>query len=170
MSGDLVNPEFELHIDEDKAVTYIKECTLEHVENFEKALIDTGVDQADEINEVNLKEKLCNGLYSRALTIPKGTFITGRLHLKDYIDIFVSGDLTVKSFFADGTIEETKRLNEFTFLEGKAGRKRVLIAHEDSLWITVDPTEATDIEGITERISSFNSTEYKMLKEGEKCQ
>jgi len=80
--------------------------------------------------------------------LSKGLLVTGKIHAREYIDIFISGHVTVKSFMPNGEVEDSVELTEFQFLRGRAGRKRVLYVHEDTLWVTVDPTQATGSEGV----------------------
>jgi len=143
------------------AVPAINDCTLEQIEDIEDAIIDEDLNIIDEINAFGLRHKLVGNLYARVLNIPKGTFLTGRIHKRPYIDIFISGDVTVKSFLADGSIEEVQRVNSFRFFEGIPGRKRVLYAHEDTIWITVDPTVATDVEKAEDEITTPHMKDYK---------
>ena len=154
-----------LTIDESRAKHFIDNVTIDQIEHIEGKVAGTPVNEVEALNAMFLVEKLCNGLYARALTIPKGCFLTGKVHKEDYIDIFVSGDVTVKSFLNDGTVEPLERVDDFRFFEGKAGRKRVLIAHETTLWITVDPSAAKDVSEAEDSISVFNITEYNKLLE-----
>lgn len=145
-------------------------CCIDDVENFETFMIDNGLNQRDEINEHCLEEKLVGKLYCRRLIIPKGVFLTGRVHKKPYLDIFISGDVTVKSFCHDGEIESTTRLNSFEFLNGKPGRKRVLFAHEETIWLTIDPVEVEDVtkaedDMSTPSLNDFNEV-MKCLQSG----
>ena len=142
----------------------IDQCSIDDVDRVEDFLIDEGLNVKDQINAELLEEKLTDGLYSRRLLIPKGTFLTGRVHRKPYIDIFISGDVTVKSFIADGTIEETERIKYFRYFEGKPGRKRVLYAHEDTVWVTVDPVETEDVTKAEEEMSVPYLNQYNILE------
>ena len=153
---------------EASALTTIEKSTSETIEEFGQAVIDSGMNQVDELNAMGLKDKLSNGLYARVLTIPKGAFIIGRIHVRPYIDIFISGDVTVKSFLADDTVEEVERINSFRFFEGKQGRRRVLYAHEETTWVTVDPTLATKVEEAEDEITVCRMQEYTKLLEAGK--
>lgn len=147
------------------AIDFIDKTNLEQVEEAEDAIIKNNLNQVKEFNEGFLKDKFIPGLYSRMLFIPKGVFMTGRIHKKDYIDILASGDVTVKSYLADGTIEDTKRYNEPDYFEGKAGRKRVLFTHEDTVWITVDPTLAESKDDLEDDITVDQMKNYKKMLE-----
>jgi hypothetical protein len=127
------------------SVSLLDNSTIEDVEKYEDSVREMGIDVKDELNNQGMFDKYCNGLYARTLFIPKGILMTGALHKNDYIDIFISGDITVKSYYANGDIEEVTRVDKFQYFNGKAGRKRVLYAHEDTMWVTVDPTIKDDV-------------------------
>lgn len=152
------------------AAPAIAKCTLESVEDLENKIVGADVNQAEEINAVGMKDKLVNGLYARILTIPKGAFLTGKVHKQPYIDIFVSGDITFKSFLENGEIDEDERITSDTvqFFEGKPGRKRVGYAHEDTVWITVDHTQAVHIEQAENDITFFQMKDYHRMLEDKK--
>lgn len=152
-----------LSISEPSALRAVNEWPLPVVEEFENFIQSQGLNQVDVMNSNGLADKRVDGLYCRALTIKAGTFLTGRIHLKPYIDIFISGDVTVKSFLSDGTLEESERVDSFRFFEGKAGRKRVLYAHEDTLWVTVDPTDYMG-EGVPSDVVVDKMQDYMRLK------
>jgi len=84
------------------------------------------------------KNNHINGMYTREILIPKGTLLTGRVHLFDYVDIMLSGDITV------ATEAGPVRYVGANVFDGKAGRKRAGYAHEDTRWISV---HATDLGG-----------------------
>ena len=136
-------------------------ASLEDIESFERDVEAAGVNLKDQMNDDGMKDHLIEGMYGRALKLPKGMFLTGMIHARDYIDIFVSGHVTVKSFLDTGEIEEAVELKEFQFLPGKAGRKRVLYVHEDTLWITVDPTIATAIADVAGDVIFPKMDQYK---------
>ena len=72
------------------------------------------------------------GMYTREILIKKDTILTGRVHMYDYVDIMLSGDITVVN-----NLGERIRYNGANVLHGKAGTKRAGYAHEDTRWITV---------------------------------
>lgn len=95
--------------------------------------------------EIPVKHRFVGGMYSREITIPKNTLLTGRIHKFDHFDIMLSGDITVST--DNG---EVKRITGLNILEGKAGKKRAGIAHEDTHWITFHSAEERDPEEMYE--------------------
>ena len=150
---------------ESMLLSIVSNATLSQIRAVEDNIIDRGLNEKDTINSQGMVDKLIPGMYARVLNIPKGTFLIGKIHKRPYIDICASGDITLKSFLHDGSLEETERINGFKFMEGKAGRKRVGFAHEDTVWITVDPTSATCIEEAERDITTLQMDEYLNIVE-----
>lgn len=98
-----------------------------------------------------------NGMYTRQIMIPKGTLLTGRVHLFDYVDIMLSGDITVAT--ADGPVRYTGH----NVLHGKAGRKRAGYAHEDTYWITVHNTDISDGDVFFNTMTVGTMKEFNLL-------
>jgi hypothetical protein len=113
--------------------------------------------------EIPVESLFVNGMYARKILIPRDTILTGRVHLSDYVDIMLSGDITV------ATPEGVKRFTGFNIFEGKKGRKRAGYAHEDTHWVTVHRTEIKDPEECVNSMTVCNMTKYKLL-EAAKCQ
>ena len=106
--------------------------------------LETAMLQNEQV-EVPVSHMFSGGVYSREITIPKGTLLTGRIHKFDHFDIMLSGDVTVST--DNG---EVKRLTGLNIMEGKAGKKRAGFAHEDTHWITFHSAEERDPEEMYE--------------------
>jgi hypothetical protein len=105
-----------------------------------------------------------NGMYTRQIMIPRDTVLTGRVHLFDYVDIMLSGDITVS------TPEGTHRYTGFNVFHGKAGRKRAGYAHEDTHWITVHNTEVSDGDEFMKTLTVQTMKDFNLLLENKTCQ
>lgn len=81
--------------------------------------------------EIDTIERFIGSMYVREIIIPKDCTITSRVYKRSYVDIMVSGDITITD--SNGTY----RLTGFNLLEGTSGRKRAGYAHEETRWITV---------------------------------
>ena len=147
-------------IQADDAVDFLSKATLADVESMEAKFVDFGLDISAKINEAGLTHLIYNNMYCRALFVEKGKFLTGKMHMNKYIDICAYGDVLVRNFFEDGTEEDETRLQGFSLMKGVVGRKRVVVAYEDTLWITVDPTNATNLEEAEEETLAYNSSEF----------
>ena len=140
--------------------------------DIDKLLGDVIVDRIEEMEahmlqceqiEIPVQSNNINGMYTREITIPKGSLITGAVHLFDYVDIMLSGDITVST--ADGP----KRFTGPNVLSGKAGRKRAGYAHEDTKWVTVHKTDIADGDEFVKLLTVPTMKEYLML-EDKSCQ
>ena len=107
--------------------------------------------------ELPVEHLFINGMYARKILIPAGTVLTGAVHKWGYVDIMLSGDISV------ATPDGIKRLTGWNILEGKAGRKRAGFAHEDTHWITVHKTDATDANGIEEVLTVATIDQFYAL-------
>ncbi len=146
-----------------EAIQTINNATLENIEDGEKRIIADGLNQVEALNAGFMKDKFIHGMYARALLIPKHTFLTGKIHKRPYIDCVAYGDVSVKSFFEDGSYEDIDRIDSFTYFEGKEGRKRVLFTHQDTLWFTVDPTSSTSADGVPADVIFDTMTDYRNI-------
>ena len=91
-----------------------------------------------------LEEALTPGIYTRELTMPKGSLVFSRVHMQTHPFMIVSGRVSVY----DGDC--VKVLSAPHKGITKAGTKRVLYVHEDTTWITFHPTDVEVLEGINE--------------------
>lgn len=103
------------------------------------------------------------GLVARELFMPKGAVVTGHIHVDEHIVVIPYGDVTV------ATDEGTERyIGPCTFV-GKAGSKRALLMHEDTLWIAINPSDATTREEAEERVVVKTHEDFLMIQEERKC-
>jgi len=69
------------------------------------------------------------------MTIPKGTFIIGKIHKHQHLNIFSRGKVRVFTEFGE------KRLEAPCTFVSEVGLKRAVYAEEDTMWTTVHLTE-----------------------------
>lgn len=102
------------------------------------------------------KESFVNGMYTREILIPAGTILTGRVWKHPYVDIMISGDITV------ATPDGLRRLTGYNQMRGMEGRKRAGYAHEDTLWVTVHRTdlELPQPDAMRDELTFFSMAEY----------
>jgi hypothetical protein len=91
------------------------------------------------------------GMCSRTIFIPAGTVLTGALTNIANLCI-LSGDITVT------TDEGPRRLTGFHVIPAKAGFKRAGVAHADTYWTTIWPTQLSDIEAIEDEMTSESAS------------
>lgn len=90
--------------------------------------------------ECKTQHWFCNGMYVRECTFPKGVTATGAAHLADHVSIMVRGDMTVL------TERGIERMTGYNIWTPRPGLRRVGYAHEETVWLTVDRTNAKTVE------------------------
>jgi len=90
--------------------------------------------------EIQVKHIFSEGLYAREIFIPKGTLLTGKIHLTEHLNIISQGDISVL------TEHGMKRIKAPCTIVSSAGIKRAGYAHEDTVWTTIHATNETDLE------------------------
>ncbi len=93
------------------------------------------------------------GLYLRALVIPKGSYLTSKVHRVEHPFILAEGKMTI---FTEQGGEEQIVAPHINIT--KAGTRRFARADENSLWVTCHATDKTteaevEAEVIIERIN-----------------
>ena len=90
--------------------------------------------------DFSLINRFADGLYARQVTIKKGCLLTSKIHLKEHFAFILTGDISV------WTDEDYQRVKAPQVLITQPGTKRVLLAHEETVWITVHATKAKTVE------------------------
>lgn len=89
--------------------------------------------------DFGLVNRFADGLYARQVTMRRGYFLTSKIHLKEHFAFVLTGDISV------WTDEHYERIKAPQVLVTQPGTKRVLLAHEDTVWITVHATNARTV-------------------------
>ena len=82
--------------------------------------------------KLELKHFYANDIYARELFIPNDVTIVGKIHKYDHLVMVIKGEL---SFSMDDC--SVKRVKAPFIMQSKAGAKRAIYAHEDSVMVTV---------------------------------
>lgn len=90
--------------------------------------------------EIETKHYFADGLYAREIFIPKGTLLTGKIHLFEHLNVISKGDISVM------TDDGIKRIVAPAMIISKPGIKRVGYAHEDTVWTTIHACKETDVD------------------------
>jgi len=106
-----------------------------------------------EFNEGKVKHHFGSGVYGRELFIPAGNIIVSKIHRGKTFNIIAKGKISV--------IDPERGLNTYealtTFVSSPM-TKRIVIAHEDTVWITSHENEnnSEDLEEIEDKITAKN--------------
>ncbi len=89
-----------------------------------------------------LKHTFGDGLYIREITMPKGMILTSKIHKTTHPYFVVKGDVSVVT--ENGTV----RIKAPYWGITKAGTKRILRMHEETVWVTVhsNPENTKDLK------------------------
>lgn len=97
------------------------------------------------------------GVYARALYIPKGTRLTGKIHKYSQINVLLMGDITVL------TESGTRRVKPPFIVVSPPGTKRIAYAHEDTIWLTILGTDLTSVEEIEAHFVAETEEQYQQF-------
>lgn len=102
-------------------------------------------DQA-ELIEVPVVHHFAPGVYMRQMDAAAGTLVVSKMHRTEHMNILLKGSLTV------ATEDGIQLMTAPCVLKSMPGTKRIGYFHEDSSWITVHPTEETNLEKIEQQV------------------
>ena len=92
--------------------------------------------------ELPLEHFICNKTYTRQITLPKDMLLTGKVHNFDHVSILSKGDVSVM------TDEGVTRIKAPATWISKAGTKRLIYVHEETIWATIHQSENTLVEDL----------------------
>jgi len=119
--------------------------------DFEEKLLQVpGVLIGHEMDEsmCPLTHKFIDGLYVREIFMPKGIILTSRLHKTNHPYFILRGDVSVAT--EEGIVRLVAPYSGIT----KAGTKRLLFTHADTVWVTIHATNLTDERQVVAEITS----------------
>ena len=96
--------------------------------------------------ELPLEHFICNKTYTRQITLPKDIILTGKVHNFDHTSIISKGDVTIM------TDEGVTRIKAPATWISKAGTKRLIYVHEETIWATIHQSEHTIVEDLEKEL------------------
>lgn len=106
--------------------------------------------------EIQPKHYFSKKVYAREIEIKKGTFLVGKIHKYNNLNILSKGDITIFS------IEGSMRVQAPYTVVSIPGVKRFAYAHEDCIWTTIHGTDETDLDKIE---NEFIANDYSEVFE-----
>lgn len=94
--------------------------------------------------KIEPKHYFSKGVYAREVTLPKGITAVGKIHKHENLNILSKGDVSIVS------AEGMRRIQAPATFVSPPGAKRVVYAHEESVWTTIHGTDERDVEKIEE--------------------
>ncbi len=109
--------------------------------------------------ELQVNHHFSKGIYAREMIIPKGTILTGKIHKHEHLNIMTKGKIRVV------TEEGAKDVVAPAIIASPAGTKRAGVAIEDTIWITIHPTDERDLDKIEDQFIAQSFDEFDRLLE-----
>ena len=114
--------------------------------NLQEAMVKARADGALVDCDFPLEHTFTEGVYARQMTIPQGSVIVGKIHRHAHLNFVMRGHVSVMTDAGVTTLKGP------TMFVSTPGTKRVVHAHEDTVWITVHVTDKTDLDKIEDSI------------------
>lgn len=127
----------------------------EKILQFREALAQVPGVKFGDMDECPLKHTFADGVYVREIFIPKGMLIVGKIHRHAHPNFILKGEVSIVT--ESGGVQ---RLKAPMSLISPAGTKRVVFAHEDTVWITVHVTKETDLDKIEKVVIAETYEEF----------
>jgi|TARA_B110000858_G_C17754659_1_gene451461 hypothetical protein len=106
---------------------------------------------------IPIKHYFMDGVYIREMTMKKGIAVVGAIHKHLHMCFLLTGRVTVVNE------EETVDHIAPCFIISTPGIKRVLYAHEDSIWFNThkNPSNTSDVKQLEKEIVAISYEEYE---------
>ncbi len=116
---------------------------------------------------IEVEHEFGEGLYRRKATAPKASVVISMVHKHDNFAFIMTGEVTVVSEAGPTRIKAP-----CAFLT-KAGTKRMIIAHEESIWYTVHSIPDhlgphSDIEDVEDYLACGTLADYDLFLESQR--
>ena len=158
MAGNLnVREKAEVAKDFKSAVTELEQ-NLRNIANGETVVV--GTDEKPIVSDstlIPIRHFFMDGVYVREMTMYKDTVVVGAIHKHLHMCFLLTGKITVVNE------EETVDHIAPCFIVSTPGIKRVLYAHEDSIWYNThkNPSNTEDVEELERDIVAISYKEYE---------
>ena len=158
MTRDLnVREKAEIAKDFKSAVTELEQ-NLRNMANGETVVV--GTDEKPIVSDsalIPIRHFFMDGVYVREMTMYKDTVVVGAIHKHLHMCFLLAGKITVVNE------EETVDHIAPCFIVSTPGIKRVLYAHEDSIWYNThkNPSNTEDVEELERDIVAISYKEYE---------
>jgi len=103
-----------------------------------------GNDDEVEPDSLPLMHHFAPGIYGREIYLHKGVTVVGKLHRHSHLNVIAKGKVVVTTEEGRETLEAPCVWTSF------ANTKRAVFAIEDTIWVTIHPTDTEDLDEIEE--------------------
>jgi len=107
-----------------------------------------------------LKHTFTDGIYIRQMSMKKDSFVIGKIHKHNHVWFLLTGMISVAD--ENDTVDHIAPC----YVEAPSGSKRMIYAHEDSIWVNIhaNPTNTQDLEELEELIIAKDYEEFNNKK------
>ena len=98
-----------------------------------------------------------NGLYAREMLIPKGMLITGKIKKHEHISVLSAG------FVTEVTEAGVQHIRAPYVMVSLPNTKRVVLAHEHTVWVTIHLVKETEIDKMEEELIANSHADMPAL-------
>ncbi len=112
------------------------------------------------IEDGHLIHHFASGVYGRELVIKKDELIVSKIHRGKTLNVIAYGKISIISEEGYMMVEAPYVFVSLPFA------KRIVIAHETTLWVTAHGTNKTDLSEIEEEIIAKDFTELNQIEGG----
>lgn len=142
-----------VEIDFDRALTMSKD----DIRHFISAL-EEKIKYAPQL-EIPETHYFSKGVYGREITIPKNALIIGKIHKYAVMNVVSKGEVSVLS------IDGVMRVKAPCTFVSSPGAKRVIVAHEETVWSNFIGTNETNPEKIEHEFIAKTYDEVEALED-----
>jgi len=101
-----------------------------------------------------LEHFICNGTYVRKIELPADMLLTGKVHNYDHVNTLLKGRVTVMTM--DGIQEHAAPC----IWQSKAGTKRLIYVHEDTIWTTTHRSDKQTVAELENELVHASNLEW----------
>ena len=107
-----------------------------------------------------LEHTFTDGIYIRQMSMKKDSFVIGKIHKHNHVWFLLTGEISVAD--ENNTVDHIAPC----YVEAPAGSKRMIYAHEDSVWVNIhaNPTNTQDLQELEELIIAKDYEEFNNKK------
>ena len=126
------------------------------IDDFEAYI--SGLPETIDVATFELKHHFTdNGLYAREMIIPAGVIVTGKIKKHEHISVLSAGLVT------EVTEAGLQNIRAPYTMVSLPGTKRIVWAHETTVWTTIHAVDTTDLARVEEELIACNYSDVAEL-------
>jgi hypothetical protein len=128
------------------------------IDAFEAACVALPSEYQVSIADITVKHHITDsGLYAREMIIPAGVIITGKIKKHEHISVISAG------FVTEVTEAGLQRIKAPFTMVSKPGTKRIVWAHETTVWTTIHASSETDLSKLEDDLIAVSHSDMPAL-------